>query len=105
MFIDFHGFALIFIDCHGFTLMLIDSHLFSWIDIDVLWFSWIRFSWIYADFHRFSLIFIDFTSPGAWVSGILWRAVASCGVLWGPILEDCIMGAWSPGGLEDWRQG
>ena len=40
----------------------------------------------------------------------LWRPVAACGGLWGPVgacgtgvvalLEDCILEAWSPGGLE-----
>ena len=60
----------------------------------------------FIDFQRFSSIAIDFTSPGAWRSGILWRAVGSCGMGVVALLEDCIMEAWSLGGkIASWSPG
>ena len=42
---------------------------------------------------------MDFTSPGAWRSGGLWRAVPGCEAEVVVLLEDCILEAWS---LETW---
>ena len=39
-------------------------------------------------------------SPGARRSGILWHPVATCGTGLVALLEDCILEARSPGGLE-----
>ena len=83
----------IFIVFHELHMMLIQRfpleafHEFSCISI------------IFIDFHEFPLIFIDVPSPGAWRSGGLWRAVAACCMGVVAPLEDCIMEAWSPGGL------
>ena len=78
-----------------------DFHGLSLISMDFMNFH--EFSWMFMDFYCFSLIFINFPSPGAWRSGGLWRAVravAACGTGVVALLEDCIMEAWSPGGLE-----
>ena len=46
------------------------------------------------------MISIDFTCSGAWLSGGLWQPVATCGAEVVALLQDCILEAWSPGGLE-----
>ena len=65
---------------------------------------------VFIDLHCFSLLFIDFNrfslillvlDPGCPAScGILWRAVAACGAAGLALLEDCILEAWGPGGLQ-----
>ena len=109
------GLVLFLMSCIWFSKIFwgfpMDLHRLLMIPVDFQWFWSLFIVLVFIDFHWWLSIFIDITGF-RWLfrckqlklhshrdrgSGVLWRPVAR--ESW-PLLEDCIIEAWSPGGLE-----